>query len=86
MNAQFDWDETKRRINLDQHQLDFADVHGFGWDEARVEPSDRHEESRWVAYGNFDDQLHAVVFTMRGDVIRIISFRRARPREVAKYG
>jgi uncharacterized DUF497 family protein len=30
--------------------------------------------------------LHAVVFTLRGDVKRIISFRRARPREVAKYG
>ncbi len=86
MNVRYEWDEAKRLINLDQHQLDFEDVHLFGWDEAIVEPSNRHGESRWVAYGDFDDELHAVVFTMRGDVTRIISFRRARPREVARYG
>ena len=86
MNPQYEWDETKRRINLDQHKLDFKDMHQFEWDAAIVQPSDRYSEPRWIAYGYFDADLHAVVFTLRGDVKRINSFRRARPREVAKYG
>ena len=32
-----------------------------------------------------DGRVHVVVYTERDDVTRIISLRRANPREVAKY-
>jgi len=86
MNDLYEWDEAKRRINLDQHALDFEDVRQFGWNTAIIKSSDRGGESRWIAYGYFEDRLHAVVYTWRGDVKRIISFRPARISEVQRHG
>ncbi len=86
MNPQYEWDESKRLINLGQHKLDFEDVHQFGWDRAIIKSSDRGDESRWIAYGYFEDRLHAVVYTWRGDIKRIISFRPARISEVQRHG
>ena len=85
MNTGYEWDEAKRQINLGQHQLDFEDVHRFGWDDAIIKSSDRGGESRWIAYGYFEDRMHAVVYTWRGDVKRIISFRPARISEVQRH-
>ena len=35
--------------------------------------------------GFLDDKLHVLVFTKRGDVIWVISLRRANKREVKRY-
>ncbi len=86
MNSGYEWDEAKRQINLDQHALDFEDVHRFGWDTAVIRSSDRSGESRWIAYAYFESRLHAVVYTWRGDVKRIISFRPTRLSEVQRHG
>ena len=86
MNIPYERDESKRRINLDQHALDFEDVGRFGWDTAIIESSDHGGECRWIAYGYFEDRLHSVVYTWRGDVKRIISFRPARTSEVQRHG
>ena len=86
MNIEYEWDEAERLINLDQHQLDFEHVRRFGWDDAIIRSSDRGGESRWIAYGYFEDRPHAVVYTWRGDVKRIISLRPARISEVQRNG
>ena len=86
MNTQYEWDENKRRLNSDTRQLDFADLQGFDWDSATTIRSDRHGEVRFTAYGYLEGRLYAVAYTWRGNVRRIISFRKANPREVAKYG
>ena len=86
MNDQYEWRDIKRRTNDDKHSADFAEVHGFDWDNAAIRPSDRHGESRFIAYGYIGQRRYAVVFTWRGEVRRIISFRKANPREVRRYG
>ncbi len=86
MNSDYEWDETKRSINYGKHRLDFADVRHFDWDSATIEPSDRHGEARFTAYGYLGNRMYVVVFTWRGDIKRIISFRRASQKEVNEYG
>ena len=86
MNSDYEWDETKRSINYGKHRLDFADVQHFDWDNATIEPSDRRGEARFVAYGYLGNRMYVVVFTWRGGVKRIISFRRASQQEVNEYG
>lgn len=42
-------------------------------------------EERFNAYGLIGETLHAMTFTRQGDDIRVISLRRARPRELKRY-
>lgn len=83
----YEWDEAKRRQNLATHKVDFADAAAFEWVEAVVRSDTRQDyrEPRFIAYGPIGDRLHCLVFTRRGDTIRIISLRRANRREVRRY-
>ena len=53
-----------------------------------IEVDDRknYGEDRLIAYGHVEKRLHICVFTMRHDVTRIISVRKANEREIRKYG
>jgi len=54
---------------------------------AAVDPDRRYAygEERFQAFGLIDGRLHLLVFTMRGDVLRAISLRKANPKEVRRY-
>ena len=79
----FEWDPEKDRINIAQHGLPFAAARDFDWQGAQVFTDDRQEygETRFQARGMLAGRLHFVVFTLRGDRLRIISMRRANKRE-----
>lgn len=83
----WNWDEDKRQTNLAKHGVDFADVAGFDWATAVIDPDTRFDygEVREVATGELNGRLYIVTFTMRGDVTRIISMRKANGREVQKW-
>lgn len=82
----YEWDEQKRRANLDKHGLDFAEVEAsFQWATAVIEPSPRYGEMSWRAIGYIGPRLHTVIYTVRGDNTRIISLRRAGATEVITY-
>ena len=81
----YDWDEAKRIANIENHEIDFWDVRLFDWDTAEFYPSPRHGEMRWVAIGNLRERLHCVIYTERGALRRIISIRKANPREARRY-
>ena len=86
---QYEWDNKKRTANLEKHGIDFADVNLLDWSRALIEPDTRHDygESRYVVLAPRDDgRLMFIVFTLRGDVLRIISYRKANSREEKKYG
>ena len=75
-----DWDEAKRRSNLRKHGVDFADVSAlFGRGENVVYEHRRkdYSERRYVLLGRLGPTVLYVAYTLRGDVIRIISARRA---------
>lgn len=79
----YEWDEAKRQSNLSKHGVDFEAMAAFRWDLANVEPDENVVEQRWVATSFIGLQLYVAVFTERGDNrIRVISLRKASPREV----
>jgi uncharacterized DUF497 family protein len=83
----YDWDEVKRAANLARHKVDFASVEDFDWDYAYVEIDDREDygELREIAWGFIRDRLHVLVFVRRDELIRVISLRKAEPRDARKY-
>ena len=85
MIERYEWDEAKRRGNWEKHGVDFESIVQFNWGTAMVERSDRYGEERYGGLGYIGNRLHYVVFTERGDVVRIISLRSANAGERRKY-
>jgi uncharacterized protein len=81
------WDEEKRRANFEKHGIDFELVDAFEWETARIVTDERHVygEPRLIAIGFIRGRLHVLVFTRRGNEIRVISLRKANRREVRRY-
>ncbi len=76
-DRRYEWHPDKARSNLDKHGVDFVSVEDFEWDTAVIRPSDRHGETRFVAYGYVGSRIHVLAFTFRQDRIRVISLRKA---------
>ena len=83
----YEWDDTKRLANLKKHGVDFADIEEFDWINAQFwdDLSADYREERFKAVAPYRGRVHVVIFTMRGAITRIISFRLADKREVKKY-
>ena len=84
----YEWDETKREANLAKHGIDFSEVERFEPRASVVVPDHRRDygEDRFRAYFRMDGEGRALTFTWRGQRIRVISLRRAREREMRRYG
>lgn len=82
----FEWDETKRKKNLEKHSLDFRDARLIfdGRPVVHV-PSCKGDEARFASVAMIDIRFFTVVWTWRSDRRRIISFRRARDGEERTY-
>ena len=83
----FEWDERKAQSNVRKHRVDFADAATtFEDDRAVTVTDDVPEEERYVTIGmDAIGRVLVVVYTMRGQRIRIISARRAAKRERMQY-
>lgn len=78
----FEWDENKRIRNINQHSLDFLDADiVFSGPLVTNVAKTVNGEHRLMAIGMLDDVYVTAIYTMRGDVIRMISLRRARDGE-----
>jgi uncharacterized DUF497 family protein len=87
MHVIFEWDETKRRVNLARHGVDFADADRLDWATATIAPDLRRDygEARVIVVGQIDGRLHVLIMTRRGDRIRVISLRKANEREQRRW-
>ena len=83
-----EWDANKRRTNIAKHGIDFDDVAAVFVDpKAHDAPSKgEHGEPRRVRIGQLVGHIITVVYTKRGDILRIISARVARKAERALHG
>ena len=63
MEPKYEWDEDKRRANLEKHGIDFSAVYDFDWATATFLPDDRSGEYRTKAYGLIEERLHLLVYT-----------------------
>lgn len=81
------FDPTKDASNIEKHGVSLAVASGFEWDEAVTWPDQRHEygEFRIIGLGYIGNRLFIVVFVDRGEDRRIISLRKANPKEVKRY-
>ena len=81
-----EFDSAKDADNIAKHGLSFADFAGFDAEPVIV-VDDRidYGETRYRAFGRIDGEGHAIVFTLRGEAMRLISFRRAHEKEMRRY-
>jgi uncharacterized DUF497 family protein len=84
-DTDFEWDDSKNRQNLEKHSIDFDEAVEVFYRPHLLLRSDRNNEERWIAIGETEARLIAVIFTRRGNYIRIISARRARKHEERTY-
>ena len=82
---QFEWDEAKRRVNIDKHAVDFWDAIAIFDGYRATWRSDRNGESRLCTVGLLRRFEVTVIYTMRDETIRIISARRASFDERTRY-
>lgn len=85
---QFEWDETKRRGNIQKHGFDFRDAWKVFNFPMLVALDDRKDygENRWIGIGMLNTRVVIVVFSERGkDTIRIISMMKALTHEQIRY-
>ena len=85
----FEWDDSKAEDNYSQHGVDFVDATRVFLDPNRIERLDTsrdYGEDRYQTIGFVEDAILFVVYTERGERLRLISARRATLRERDAYG
>ena len=82
-----EWDDEKNSINISKHGIDFETAAYIFNDINRIEMYDElhsDDEDRYYTIGRVGDILF-VVYTDRGDTLRLISARFATKQEEAIY-
>jgi uncharacterized DUF497 family protein len=83
----FEWDETKRKSNIEKHGIDFVDALMIFAGYTLTIADDRYDygEERFVTFGILEGRVVAVVHTESERLIRIISIRKATKYEEKEY-
>ena len=83
----FEWDPAKNNANLQKHGIDFDyAIRIFeGIVLERVDSRKDYGETRFIAVGQVDERVLAVVYARRGAERRIISARSAHKNERKTY-
>lgn len=85
----FEWDDAKAIANEAKHGVPFEYAASIFLDPERIDfdasrPEDK--EIRRKVVGRIEMRRFTVVYTERGEVIRLISARRANDQEMRRYG
>jgi len=82
------WDPAKAEANLQKHGVRFSDAEAVLFDPLALsmEDEDAQGEDRYIAMGQDTvGRVLVVVYTYRGDTIRLISARPATHKEIKAY-
>lgn len=85
---QIDFDPDKDTANQEKHGVSLSFGAEVLSDANRLDILDvrfDYAEERFVTYGMVDGRVWVCVFTLRGEVHRIISVRKANDRETRRY-
>ena len=89
MQPQYEWDEDKASSNLRKHRVGFQEGATVFHDPlvaTQPDPDHSFDEQRYIAIGrSVRGRVLVVVFTERGDKLRLISCRTATLRERKIY-
>lgn len=86
MNIEYDL--AKAESNFDKHNVSFDEAATALLDDQALvmEDIDSRDENRWILIGMGNQtRLLTVIYTVRGDFVRIISARKATKKEVSYY-
>jgi len=85
--VRFEWDETKRLVNIKIHAIDFVDLEVLFEGATVTVLDDRFDygEERFVTLGLLNGVALVVIHTENDEVIRIISARKATKYEERNY-
>lgn len=83
-----EFDPEKNAKNERERGLSFNRVIDFQFADTLYFVDDRNNygETRYIAVGYLEQRLHVLCFTEIDDGIRVISFRKANPKEARRYG
>lgn len=82
----FEFDPAKSAANKVKHGIDFVEAQVIWADPERLEiPARSADEPRDQVIGRIKQTTWSAFVTYRRETIRIISVRRARPKEEARY-
>ncbi len=78
---------TKSETNIKERGISFDLVKYFEIDSAVIEPDNRfdYDEQRFNAIGYIGNIMYNMTYTMRFDIVRVISLRKADKKEIRKY-
>lgn len=81
------FDPTKDASNREKHGVPLSLAETIDWSDVLCRPDDRRDygELREIGFAVIEDRLYVVVFVQRGDVMHIVSLRKANSREVTSY-
>ena len=89
MELTFEWDAAKARRSLRKHGVSFQEAKSIFLDPLSVtvaDPAQTVTEDRFVDIGtSAQGRILVVVYTESGSSIRLISCRKATPREIQAY-
>lgn len=90
MNSEdkFEWDRNKAASNKAKHGISFEEAKGVFHDTYAIEKLDNQEdygEVRYILIGMTEGKLLSVVYTERGEKVRLISARKADKDEQNEY-
>jgi uncharacterized protein len=88
MNNKFEWDRSKAASNRAKHGISFEEAKGVFQDAFAIEELDGrkdYDEERYTLIGMAGYKLLFVVYTERGEKIRLISAREADKDEQDEY-
>ena len=87
----FEWDENKNKINITKHGIDFIEASSTFYDDEAIlfdDPDHSEEEDRFLLIGMSKNTRILTVshcYRAEGEVIRIISARKATKTETDYY-
>lgn len=84
---EIEYDPAKNERNIQERGLSFDLVVDFDFDSAVIKPDTRFDygEARYQALGLIGSRLYFLAFSLRSNAVRVISLRKANPREVRLY-
>jgi uncharacterized protein len=82
---EIEFDPQKNERNVKERGIPFTLAAEFEWDSALDVPSNRYGEERRMATGLIRNRIHVLVYTRRGNSLRVISLRRGNEREMKHY-
>jgi hypothetical protein len=82
------WDPKKAEANFRKHKIRFSDAESVLFDPMTLTIEDQNidQEQRFLSVGSdAEGRIIVIVYTYQGDTIRLISARKATPKERKYY-